>query len=205
MKRNYSYYLCFFKQVLVIAMFFCSFSVVAQQKVKPEDVPQAVKTTFLQEFPNAKVKEWQVKDNQYSVLYKDDGTQQTSVFLATGGLIETRTPISKKELPDFIMQYVAGEYSGFDVNSCFLVQKPKTKDSYFVEVKKSGMGTGGNSELTFTSDGKLLLRKDPDGFVAVKKEEPQKKEVAKNEKTPRKVAASDPDEEKTVKKNKSEF
>jgi len=205
MKSNYCYS-GFFKQLFILALFFCSFSAVAQ-KVKPDDVPQAVKTTFSQEFPNAKVKEWQIKDSQYLVIYKDDGTQQTSVFSTTGTLIETRTSIDKQELPDFVMQYVATEYPGFDVNNCFLVQKPKTKDSYFVEVKKLGMGTGPNSEISFTSDGKLLSRKDPEGFAVVKKEEPKKreepkKEIAKNEKTSKKEVSENSDENEADNKSK---
>lgn len=203
MKRNDSY-LCFIKQMFVLVLFFCSFSTFAQ-KVKPDDVPQAVKTTFSQEFPNAKVKEWQLKNDQYWVLYKDDGSQQTSIFSTSGSLIETRTPISKQELPGFVMEYVSSEYPGYDVNTCNLLQKPKTKDAYFVEVKKSGVGTGANSELTFTSDGKLLLRKDPDGFAVVK-EKPKavesKTEVVHNEKAPKKQANNDPEENEPKNKTK---
>jgi hypothetical protein len=204
MKSNYCS-LGFFKQLFIVALFLCSFSAVAQ-KVKPDDVPQAVKTTFSQEFPNAKVKEWQIKDSQYWVIYKDDGAQQTSVFTTTGTLVETRTSIDKQELPDFVMQYVATEYPGYEVNSCFLIQKPKTKDSYYIEVKKAGMGTGPNSEITFTSDGKLLSRKDPEGFAVVKKEEPRKKEEpkkdgVKNERTSKKDVADNAEDNKSANKS----
>lgn len=183
-----------------IVMLFCIVSLNAQ-KVKPDDVPQAVKTTFTTEYPNAKVKDWQLKGDQYIVSYKDDGTQQTTLISNTGTWLETRIPISKQELPVAISDYVAKEYVGYDVNVCELVQKPKTKDIYDVTVKKAGVGTGSVSVLSFASDGKLISRKDPEGFVPVKKEEPKKEEPKKEvTKTTTKAAQNDDDNNKTKEK-----
>lgn len=180
MKRSQPIF-CIAKRILIVIVFLSSFGTYAQ-KVKSEDVPQAVKTTFANEFPNAKIKEWQLKVDQYWALYKDDGTTQTTIFDVAGTVIETRTPISKQELPGFVMEYTATEYPGFEVATCNLIQKPKTKDSYLVELKKAGVGTGGNSELSFSSDGKLLSRKDPEGFVVAKKEETTHQNAPKVEK-----------------------
>lgn len=192
--------------LLAISMFFCGFSAFAQ-KVKPDDVPQAVKSTFTTEFPNAKVKDWQIKGDQYLVSYKDDGTSQTTLFSNTGTLIETRTPIDKQELPGSIVDYISSEYPGFDIGVSELVQKPKTKDIYDVTVKKSGVGTGNVSVLSFASDGKLISRKDPEGFVAAKKEEPKKEVVktTKKETTVGEVEEKTKTKEKTAKSKNGDY
>ncbi len=160
---------------IVVFLVFCLDANTFGQRVKPEEVPQVVKSAFTLEFPNAKVKDWHLKGEHYLVNYKDDGTSQSSTISNSGTLIETRTPINKQEIPSFISDFVSTEYPGSDVSSSELVQKPKMKDSYEVIVKKAGVGTGAESLLCFSNDGKLLSRKDPEGFAA------PKKEVAKNE------------------------
>jgi hypothetical protein len=199
--------------VFYVAFLLLSMSSFAQ-KVKPDDVPTAVKTTFTTEFPNAKVKEWQISGDKYVVIYKDDGSSQKTTLSNTGVLIETRIPISKQELPGFISDYTSIEYPGFDVSVSELIQVPKSKDIYSIELKKSGVGTGSSSLLTFSSDGKLLSRKDPEGFVIAKKEEPkvEKTNVKKTENKPKKekevVETDDANNDnnnktKTVKNNKN--
>lgn len=167
---------------LVAFMVFCFSLSSFAQRIKPEDVPPVVKSAFTSEFPNAKVKDWHLKGEQYLVNYKDDGTSQSTIISNSGTLIETRTPINKQEIPSFISDFVSTEYPGSDVSSSDLVQKPKMKDSYEVIVKKSGVGTGAESVLCFSNDGKLLSRKDPEGFTAPKKEV-VKNETTKNEST----------------------
>lgn len=180
------------------------------QKIKPDQVPQEVKTTFYSEFPNAKIKDWQMKGDNFQVNYRDDGTSQSTLISKTGSLIETRTPIDKQEIPGFIADYVGVEYVGYEILLSELVQKPKMKDTYEVKVKKSGVGTGAESQLVFANDGKLLSRNDPQGFVAStppvdkvaeKKENP--KETNNNSKTKEKAAKNPNSKEDNKEKNKS--
>jgi hypothetical protein len=180
MKSSQSNLLLNAKMVFSTALLFICVNTFAQ-KVKSDDVPTVVKSTFSTEFPNAKIKEWQISGDQFVVLYTDDGTSQKTYLSNAGVIRETRIPINKQELPGFITDFTSVEYVGYEFGKSELVQKPATKDMYFLEMKKKGVGTGGVSELMFSSDGKLISRKDPEGFSVVKEEPVKTKEIKSKE------------------------
>lgn len=189
------------KLMLFVMSLFCVTTFA--QKVKPEDVPQAVKTNFSTEFPNAKVKEWQSAGDKFVVLYKDDGATQKTYLTKAGEVVETKISISKQELPGFINDYLAVEYPSSDVTISELVQKPKEKDTYYIALKRLGVGTGLVSEVVFSSEGKVVSRKDPEGYVAPKKEEPKPVAEASKPKSAAKPAKKETAEEGEVSEPKA--
>jgi hypothetical protein len=109
--------------VAVLGLFVLAVNAQDAQKIKDNDVPQAVKTAFEKEFPNTTLADWKIKDGNYKASFTNGSKKQMAEFGASGELISKGEKISKDELPTPVGDAVKQGYSSSDVGEIYRVEK----------------------------------------------------------------------------------
>ena len=176
-----------------------------KNKLTPEDIPDAVIQSLDYEHPGVKVLSWTLDNNDFVASFKDEGAMTKAYFSNSGEWLKTLTAVSKKELPSTISDYVQKNYDNYLISAAYLQQKPNVKMHYMIEAREDAVGAK-PSILTFTADGDLMERIDPEG-AAPKAPKPQAdKPVAQNQEKAEKPekAEKSPKPEKQPKQPKEE-
>ena len=118
------------------------------QKLQEKDVPAPVKTAFQKNFPQAKVEKWEKEGVNFEAEFELNKSEQSVLFDAQGGIIETEIEIEISELPNGILDYVKKNYKGQSVKEAAKITDTKGTLTYEVEIK--GM------DLLFDSNGKFI-------------------------------------------------
>ena len=95
------------KRLIVIAFIGLYMTVFAQ-----DDIPVKVEEAFKTKFPNAKLDNWTVNNELYSLEYYLKSDYYTSVFDQDGLWKETSEIISDDEIPVSLKDYLKMKYSG---------------------------------------------------------------------------------------------
>lgn len=158
------------KMVRIIVVAFC-FSLMwisspnlFSQKIKANLVPEEVKQTLLDQQGEVKVSQWVVDGDIYVASFKVDGTSAMAYIQNDGTFIRAATIIPKSTLPTAILDYLDRNYPEFKVEKAEIREEPEQPLHYYLEVKPEIIGAQ-LSILTFDNAGKLLTRKDPEGFI----------------------------------------
>ena len=131
-------------------------------KLTPEDIPDDVIQSLDYEHPGVKVISWTLEENNFVAAFKEDGVMTKAYFSNKGEWLKTLSSISKKELPSTISDYVQKNYDSYLISAAYLQQKPNVKTHYLIEARMDAVGAK-PSILTFTADGELMERIDPEG------------------------------------------
>jgi Putative beta-lactamase-inhibitor-like, PepSY-like len=118
------------------------------QKLQEKDVPASVKTAFQKNFPQAKVEKWEKEGVNFEAEFELNKSEQSVLFDAQGGIIETEIEIEISELPNGIVDYVKTNYKGQSVKEAAKISDTKGTLTYEAEIK--GM------DLLFDSNGKFI-------------------------------------------------
>jgi len=118
------------------------------QKLQEKDVPAPVKTAFQKNFPQAKVEKWEKEGVNFETEFELNKSEQSVLFDAQGGIIETEIEIEISELPNGIVDYVKTNYKGQSVKEAAKISDTKGTLTYEAEIK--GM------DLLFDSNGKFI-------------------------------------------------
>ncbi len=118
------------------------------QKLQEKDVPASVKTAFQKNFPQAKVEKWEKEGVNFEAEFELNKSEQSVLFDAQGGIIETEIEIEISELPNGIVDYVKTNYKGQSVKEAAKITDTKGTLTYEAEIK--GM------DLLFDSNGKFI-------------------------------------------------
>jgi len=118
------------------------------QKLQEKDVPGSVKTAFQKNFPQAKVEKWEKEGVNFEAEFELNKSEQSVLFDAQGGIIETEIEIEISELPNGIVDYVKTNYKGQSVKEAAKISDTKGTLTYEAEIK--GM------DLLFDSNGKFI-------------------------------------------------
>lgn len=148
------------KGIILIILFFISTSSYSQ-KIKENEVPENILEKLKAEYPNAKVKQWELIDSQYIANIKDDGAKAKVYLNESAEWIETRFESPENELPSNISDYISKEYKNYEITKSEMLQKPKQKSQYIIELSKPGINSGEPSIVIFDNYGKFLSRTDP--------------------------------------------
>lgn len=156
------------KKIVAIALLLFTFQTVAinttfAQKLKPAEVPESVTQAMDFQYPYVKVTAWQLENNTYIATFKDDGATGKAHISADGKWLRTTYDVKRDELPSVITEYVKANYPEFIIDVSCLEEKGDESLCYYLEVKEDGIGFK-PSKLYFSNAGKLLSRKDPEGF-----------------------------------------
>ncbi len=108
---------------------------VAAQQIEQDAVPEAVQKAFESEYPDAKIKGWEIVNERLVANTKIDGQNAKAVFSPDGSWIETIYEISGKEMPGRISSWIDQQYAGSRI---VLAQyrEDKTQGAfYYVQLK----------------------------------------------------------------------
>ncbi|WP_027392800.1 PepSY-like domain-containing protein [Aquimarina latercula] len=120
------------KIVLITSLVTAISSVSCHTKVV---VPAKVKDTFAQRFPDVKPILWEKEDEkEWEVNFKIDGVKHSANFLEDGTWKETEYEISKKDLPEFILQSLKANFEDFEIEEVE-ISETKTGKAYEIEIE----------------------------------------------------------------------
>jgi hypothetical protein len=137
------------KNIILIAAFLVAALGVQAQK----NIPEIVKTNFKAMFSTAeKAKFSKEKDGSFEVDFKQNTVTSSAKFSAKGDWLETEQHLKKADLPAPVLDLLAKEYNGWDVETCEKVQTSDKGTFYEVFVEKGKE----NFELKIDTSGKVF-------------------------------------------------
>ena len=167
-------------RILVLFISFISFSAYSQ-KIDKADLPAEIIKGFQDEYPEAKVKNWEKIDNTYVATTKIDGQASLVEISADGKWNKTKFLIGEKELPSNINNYVDEKYETFIIDFSAYVENHKNESYYYLQVKNEGINQP-VTELFFDLSGNFLRKTGEDPFEEEVVEDVIKAEKGKAEK-----------------------
>ena len=137
------------KQVITTAvlLLFIIPGIVAQ-KVGGKNIPDAVKTTMIKEYPSITKLKWEKEKENYEASFVLSKTPYSVLLDAKGNILEREVGITADVLPPTILAYVKQHYPGKKVTELAKITDAKNEVTYEVEVK--GM------DLIFDNKGNFL-------------------------------------------------
>lgn len=167
-------------RILVLFISFISFSAYSQ-KIDKADLPAEIVKGFQDEYPEAKVKNWEKIDNTYVATTKIDGQASLVEISADGKWNKTKFLIGEKELPSNINNYVDEKYETLIIDFSAYVENHKNENYYYLQVKNEGINQP-VTELFFDLNGNFLRKTGEDPFEEEVVEDVIKAEKVKTEK-----------------------
>ena len=131
-------------------MFLITFTLVASanaQKLDASKVPAAVKESFGKQYPTAKPS-WKKEGSNYEAEFKNNGTEMSAVYDASGKMMESETDIKISELPPTVMPYVNEHYKGKKITEASKITMSNGTIEYEAEVE--------GKDLMFDANGKFI-------------------------------------------------
>ena len=109
------------------------------QKVKEAEVPSAVKAKQTSLYPNAKVEGWGKEDGNYEAEFDNGKVETSTLFDASGNLLETETEISASTFPNGVADYVSKNYPGQKIKEASKIVDAKNVTTFEAEVKEGDL------------------------------------------------------------------
>ena len=115
-------------------------------------VPEKVKTSFAQKFPDAKNIEWAMEnDTEWEAEFTMNGVEYSSNFTVDGEWTETEFEIKITELPEAVQIVLNSNYSDYNIEG---IESSETKEGVVYEI---ALEKGENNvELSISKDGVIL-------------------------------------------------
>ena len=127
-----------------------SISFANAQKLKSTDVPETVKASLQNKYPEAKELKWEKENGNYEAAFKEGKTEYSLLIDASGNIIETEVDISFGELPAAAKDYISKNYPGQKIKETAKIIDAKGIVTYEAEVK--------GEDLIFDNTGKYLKK-----------------------------------------------
>ena len=116
------------------------------QKLKDDDVPGIVKTSFDKQYPGVKAK-WEKEDGNYEAGFKKDGKTMSVLYDPMGTLKETEVVIKEAELPAATLDYLKTNYKGKKIKETAKVTKADGTINYEAEIEGKDVVFDGNGKF----------------------------------------------------------
>lgn len=123
----------------------------AKQKLKAEEVPAALKSSFNSEFPNAKDVEWSLKEGKYKVKFELNDLDHFAKYDANGTRMAKGMEIKQNELPPAVMAAVKKDHANKEIDDVFKVEKDGATQ-YMVIFDE-------DNKVMYTADGQVVTNK----------------------------------------------
>lgn len=134
--------------IITVAIIVLSMNAASAQKIKEEEVPKTVITSFQTHFKGAKVDKWdREKNGEFEAEFKMNKVEMSANFSADGKLMETEEEIATSTLPKTATDYVTKNYAGIKIEEAAKITDSTGKVTYEAEVKK------GKEEIELLFDG----------------------------------------------------
>ena len=124
------------------------------QKLTPDKVPTSVLQAFATKFPAATEVNYELKNNNYEIAYRDKGVRGFAKFNPTGKWLETKTAIVESDLPKEVSASITKNFAGFKSSEITTIETPDKPLFYKMDLKKGNEGY----KVQFSSKGDVLKK-----------------------------------------------
>lgn len=145
------------KHLYLLMFLFLSITAFSQ-KQKPDTIPAEVTNGFQKEYPEAKLKEWTFKGDQYIANAKIDGQNAQAFFSKTGAWIETVYSVNEEEMPGRINNYLKANYPSAVIVSALYKENKSNGAFYFIQVKNNKSSQQIDADLFFDVSGNFQTK-----------------------------------------------
>jgi len=119
-----------------------------------DDIPEAVKKSFLAKYPGAKKVKWGIdRNNSHEAHFQLDGIKYRGDFDPDGTWIETERSLDWGDLPDAVQDAIKAEYKKNDIVELELTDNAKKGKFYDVELDPKGKK---KFDIEYRADGSKL-------------------------------------------------
>jgi hypothetical protein len=144
----------YFFTAIALVLFF-SVSTFAQKEMKEIKVPKNVSEAFTKLYPKATDVKWEKEgDEEFEIVFKDNGASISVVLDDDGKLMETETVVQASELPKTVAPYIEKKYAGYTISKVEKIVDSKGNATFEVGISKDKM----KKELIFDSNGKHVKK-----------------------------------------------
>lgn len=127
------------------------------QKLKSNDVPDAVRSSFSKKFPTAKDVQWSKEnETEFEAEFKNASKEQSANFHVSGMWLVTETEIKTTQLPAAIQAAIKKEFAGFKIEEAEQVESSEKGSLYEVKLEKGEK----TISVEFSPSGEILSRKE---------------------------------------------
>ena len=115
-------------------------------------VPEKVKTSFEQKFPDAKNVEWDMEnDTEWEAEFTMNGVEYSSNFTVAGEWTETEFEMKISELPEAVQIVIGSDYSDYNIDG---IESSETKEGKMYEIALEKGES--NVELSISEEGVII-------------------------------------------------
>jgi len=139
---------------LIGLMCIISLSVIGQE-LPENEVPEAVRNSFYELYPNMFVYEWELekKENVYEAEFMNRGREMEAIFRPDGTYIGTEIDIEMEDMPSEVKKaFSLSEYAKWKLEDTEEFHEKEGDKLYVIEVEKRKRKV----KLYYSKDGKLV-------------------------------------------------
>jgi hypothetical protein len=125
------------------------------QKIKPQNLPDEVKTAFFTAYPNAENPKWtRENDHHYEVDFRITKSKCSAVYTSEGKLVEAEIALKWIEVPIAVRQTILLQFKAYKVKEVEKKILPEQieQNFYEVEIQKAGE----KLEILLDESGKII-------------------------------------------------
>lgn len=151
------------KKICVLtAVLLLSLNLISQTSMFEREVPQVVKKTLVEKYPDITSAEWfKNNDTVIEARFALSKKKTAATFHINGAFIASSQEITPKETPGMISNYIRGNYKNDVVNLAMMTETADGKISYYVEIKQPGIAQA-ITKLYFDFYGNLTKKIEPE-------------------------------------------
>jgi hypothetical protein len=130
------------------------------QKIKPQNLPDEIKTAFLTAYPNAENARWSRESNgNYEADFRVQKSKCSAVYTSEGNLVEAEIAVKWVEVPIAVRQTVLLQFKGYKVKESEKKILPDQADKNFYEVE---LQKGGEKLEVLLSETGEIIKQEKD-------------------------------------------
>jgi hypothetical protein len=123
------------------------------RKLKDNEVPEAVRSSFDQQFDNTMMVEWKMKDGKYKAKFNQGLKKHVAEFSSSGELLSKGEKIGKDDLPTQVSDAVKSGYASSNIDEVYRIEK---KGQTYYKVKLDG---NPDRKVVYDAQGKVIKEK----------------------------------------------
>jgi len=120
---------------LLCITFFTLSSFRDSDDLMPNQVPEAVKSTFGRMYTGKNVR-WEKDNHQYKAEFRKDRSETEAWFKKDGTWTRTETDVNPRDLPAEVKDYVKSKYPNGIIDDADMVETAKKGSYYDLEIRK---------------------------------------------------------------------
>lgn len=150
------------KKLLLFAAILFSTALISQEKetkIESKDVPEAVMKKFMAFYGDVKKVKWEKEGDRYEASFKQNKVKTSVTLTADGNIVQKAWGIKKTDVPKAVADSVMKNFAGLKVEEWSKIER-SGMTSYEAEVEGKKDGKDVEYKLIYSSDGKLIEKKD---------------------------------------------